>query len=58
MSLPRLSALTFPLLAVLIAPGVAAEPVLLRHKFAKGDQLVYRAVREQKQTQALGTGKQ
>src|SRR5262249_46356888 len=37
----------------LIAPVVAAEPVLLRYKFAKGDQLIYRMSHDEKQVQTV-----
>ncbi|MBI3861645.1 MAG: hypothetical protein HY290_07095 [Planctomycetia bacterium] len=39
--------------AALVAPAAAAEPVVLKHKFAKGDQLVYRKAETEKQHQKI-----
>jgi hypothetical protein len=36
-----------------VAPVLAGEPVLLRHKFAKGDRLTYRTGHEVKQVQTI-----
>ncbi|HLJ10135.1 MAG TPA: DUF6263 family protein [Planctomycetaceae bacterium] len=44
-------------LGLLIAPVIAAEPVLLRYKFAKGEKLVYRTLHEEKQVQTIGDQK-
>ena len=50
-------------LAVIVALGTfaasagATEPILLRYKFAKGDQLVYRTTHEEKQLQTIGDQK-
>jgi hypothetical protein len=54
MLLRRLLGLTlFVMLACNVSMSLAAEPVLLRHKFAKGDQLVYRTGHEVKQVQTI-----
>ena len=42
------------LMCLAAAPAVAAEPVLLRYKFAKGDQIVYRNTHQEKQQQTIG----
>src|SRR5258708_17382327 len=46
-----------PILMVLMClaatPSLAAEPVLLRYKFAKGDRLVYRNTHEEKHHQTI-----
>jgi hypothetical protein len=41
------------LLCLAASPSLAAEPVLLRYKFAIGDQLVYRNTHEEKQNQTI-----
>ncbi|MBS0263370.1 MAG: hypothetical protein JSS02_15620, partial [Planctomycetes bacterium] len=38
-------------LAALVSTAQAAEPVLLKHKFAKGEQLIYKSTEDNKQTQ-------
>jgi hypothetical protein len=48
-----LSSAFFVALAGNSAISLAAQPVILRHKFAKGDQLVYRAGHEVKQVQTI-----
>jgi hypothetical protein len=46
-----------PILMVLLclaaSPSLATEPVLLRYKFARGDQLIYRNTHEEKQNQTI-----
>ena len=53
MSLHRLGLALLVTLGTLVAPAVAAEPVLLRYKFAKGDRLIYRTAHEEKQVQTV-----
>jgi hypothetical protein len=57
MTVRRLGLAVAVTLASLIAPAIAAEPVLLRYKFAKGDQLVYRTKHEERQLQTIADEK-
>jgi hypothetical protein len=49
----RLGLVVLVVLGAHIATAGAAEPILLRYKFAKGDQLVYRTTREKKDVQTI-----
>lgn len=52
MSLPRLGLLIL-LASSSVSPAVAAEPVLLKYKLAKGEQLIYRQEQGMKQIQTV-----
>jgi hypothetical protein len=44
-------------LVSLAGPAIAAEPILLRYRFTKGDQFTYRTTHEEKQSQTIADQK-